>query len=229
MYGYCGTSVLVEKGLDGADNYFLKQKLSPIEILYFVKNAARSIADVHSIVHDNSNITALIHGDVRPWNFLIMNNTKNGQKDIQLYDFNLAKYRGFYNDTGEICQKEHRSCNPNKSPEECSGSKISEKIDIYGLGNFIYFLLTHKALYSFPITNKWLRKRLVRNGIKPMLPSNIRHSHDPSIICMRNMMNKCTSFFPDDRPSAKEIADELDEAYNKISQQIEKKMNRLIS
>ena len=111
MYGYCGTSILVEKGLDGADNYFLKEKLSPIEIFYFIKNAARSIADVHSIVHDNSNITALIHADVRPWNFLIMNNTNNGRKEIKLHDFNLAKYRGFFNDTGEICQKEHPSCN----------------------------------------------------------------------------------------------------------------------
>ena len=85
-------------------------------------------------------------------------------------------------------------------------------------------MLTRKRLFRFCLLkNKWIRKRLVKHGIKPLLPTNVRYSHDPSIICMRNMMNKCKSFNPDDRPSAKEVADELDEAYSRISQQITKR------
>ena len=114
MYGYCGTSILVEKGYDGADNYFLKQNVSSTELLYFVKKAARSIAHVHSITHENSTISAIIHADVRPWNFLIMN--ENGRMGIKLHDFNYAKLRGFYNDTGEICQKQKKSCNRVSKP-----------------------------------------------------------------------------------------------------------------
>ena len=53
-----------------------------------------------------------------------------------------------------------------------------------------------------------------------MLPAKIRNSHDPSIICLRHMMNKCTSYYANDRPTAKEVADELDDAYRRISNEV---------
>ena len=122
MYGYCSIAVLNEKGAEGADSYFLHKKqrdtLTSYDKLYFAKNAARGIADVHSVIDVNTGESTMVHGDVRPWNFMIVNNDNddNNKKkkmnmDIKVHDFNAVKFRGYYNDTGAVCQSQSYNCN----------------------------------------------------------------------------------------------------------------------
>ena len=40
-----------------------------------------------------------------------MNNNDDGSKEIKSYDFNYAKFSGFYDNIGEIFQKEIPNCN----------------------------------------------------------------------------------------------------------------------
>jgi len=186
--------------------------MSPYDKLYFAKNAARGIADVHGVKSKRGDST-MVHGDVRPWNFMMVNKDKG--VDIKVHDFNAVRFRGYYNDTGVACQRLTYNCNRNKPPEQCiEGSPQSEKMDVHGLGNFLFFLLTYNLPYYTYGVSKHLREELVKRGYKPRLSKELMKSEDPAIVVIREMMYKCIEFEGEDRPDAAHVADAFEKVYS---------------
>jgi hypothetical protein len=109
--------------------------------------------------HDPCNST-VVHNDMGPSNFLV---AKNGR--VKLSDFNLSVLQ-YWNTTtkGDTSsnQHQHEQCgfrHAHKcgvhgamvSPESClESTSLTEKIDVYGLGSIIFFILTQGHVpYAF--------------------------------------------------------------------------------
>jgi len=97
-----------------------------------------------------------------------------------------------------------------RSPEECLGLPITEKIDVYSLGHMFYIFLMELEPYFYPerIPDRNVDKLIVQ-GIHPKLDSSIANSDDPAIVAIRSAMEQCYTYDPKDRPSASQIAEYL--------------------
>ena len=95
-----------------------------------------------------------------------------------------------------------------RSPEECKGLKLTPKIDVYALGSVLYKILTGETPYHYPyVLPNDVVHELVKNGTPPTIPKQIVKSYDPIIVGIVDIMNKCHSLNPDDRPSSRYVAD----------------------
>merc|ERR1712129_421650 len=224
IYGFCGSSTILEMGYMGADEFVKEKYLNPVELLDFTAEAATALADVHSIKEEG--VHALIHGDTRPWNFLVSRNPNDKKYHVKIHDFDQAKMLKWNKQAKKPCGFYMYWCNRNRSPEECKrGEVLNEKIDVYGLGNFIYFLLTKKL--PFQGYNSTQIEQKLLNGIIPPYPKHMvrfRQENDTNkkeifkraIAEMQKFMKLCFTFNPSKRPNAKEISGQLTLASDKM-------------
>jgi len=203
VYGYCGFSTMNKMASGSFEDFIRKGKLSDIGKLYYARGAATAVADAHSIDGDGKNVT-LIHRDVRPSNFLMKDD------NVVIHDFNLARFPMWNVNTSSPCGFLKPECTEYRSPEECMGRPLTEKLDIYSLGNIFYFILTKKRPYTYPRTlREKVYEKLIVNGVSPVLPPKIEENSDPAIVAIIKAMKDCYAYDPSDRPSAREISDEL--------------------
>ena len=95
---------------------------------------------------------------------------------------------------------------------------LTEKVDVYSLGNILWTLLTNKPPWSKNKDSEVvdaLRQRVAK-GEMPPLPSKIVNSTDLSIVAIRNAMFKCLRLDPEDRASAGEVAHDLKIAIEEV-------------
>lgn len=191
-----------------------------------------------------SNAT-LVHYDLNPRNIAIV---KRGKP--KLNDFNVAEFLtwdtrsnektcGF---TGrfkepwwrapEEMQRFHHSDTTNDSNNQnqdqvvsasaavVSSPRLTEKVDIYSLGNILWDILTtHSPRGKM---NKELEagvRPLVARGELPSWPSDFNKTKllvDPALMAIEKAMMKCLRVKPEDRPTAGEIAHELSEAIDNL-------------
>jgi hypothetical protein len=59
----------------------------------------------------------------------------------------------------------------------------------------------------------------VQRGELPFIPDHVRNSDNPEIIAIRDIMLKCYTFDPTERPSARYIADTLDGKLNDLKRE----------
>lgn len=87
---------------------------------------------------------------------------------------------------------------------------MSEKVDVFALGAMIYFVMTggHHPYKSEHLSITATFKRVAK-GIKAKIPSKVKHSKDPAIRTLVEAFEECQTFFPDKRPSARDIANKL--------------------
>lgn len=99
---------------------------------------------------------------------------------------------------------------------------LSEKVDIYSLGNTLFVLLTgleprgkeHKQQRLKQVSN------LVAKGEYPQFPLEYKSSTDPAVAAIRKAIISCWEPNPNLRPSAMEIASTLFLALDQIKQQL---------
>ena len=99
---------------------------------------------------------------------------------------------------------------------------LSEKVDIYSLGNTLFVLLTgleprgkeHKQRRLKQVSN------LVAEGEYPQFPLEYESSTDPAVVAIRQAILSCWQHNPSLRPSAMEIATRLFLALDQIKQQM---------
>jgi len=156
-------------------------------------------------------------------------------------------------DTGERCSKEvfwlhcgfsnsvsyclsrcdnDRPIHQWRAPEETrveglpSPKPLTEKVDIYSLGNIFYRLMTgHDPWVEYRNKHKQIdddSKRQIEKvklkGIAPMLPDGAEQTKNVALIGIRNVMKKCFRANPEERPTAGEIVKELQDRVEYIEE-----------
>jgi len=221
IYSFCGFSAINEfAGYDSKPLNKLSNSTAPKTKLKYSRDIAHALTDMHNI--QGLHKATFVHRDLGPSNVMIV----KGQ--IKIYDFNeaymlkwdtITNSPCFYSDF--ICGLDGRRSDI-RSPEECLGKQITEKIDIYAMGALFFFILTKKRAYHFNPNStensiEWFRN-LVTSNNPPLLPSYVEASNDPAINVIRTAMKQTMSFDPIKRPSAIHVANYLDQKLKELVQ-----------
>mmetsp|Transcript_42094 Transcript_42094/g.75942 ORF Transcript_42094/g.75942 Transcript_42094/m.75942 type:complete len:583 (-) Transcript_42094:22-1770(-) len=249
IYGYCGQSALTELAFleKGVDNlYRLSVSLRGNDTPYVLKSKLQiaamtslGVAHIHNAGLDNdgaersgNNPPAIAHYDINPRNIII---SKSGKPKVN--DFNVAEFLTWDPATKsqQRCGFESRLHEPWwRAPEEMilyaniTGNKmievypktmLSEKVDVYSLGNTLFVLLTgmeprgkeHKAQRFKNVSN------IVAHGEYPSF-GKYSNSTDPAVEAIRQAILLCLQPDPNIRTSAMEIAKRLLAALDQIKQ-----------
>jgi serine/threonine protein kinase len=235
IYGYCAQSCLNEKldhTLVNHLSHLKKKNVMPAMVtLRLARDAALALRDVHSVDYDTTGYVTIIHKDVTHRNYLI---SSDGQT-LKISDFNLALFplwdsnspvmNGTTQAQGALtpCGIRKNDCTTYRSPEECRGDVLDEKIDLYMLGNTLYFMLTKKQ----PLWRVRLAaaKRRIEAGETSVIPQqylddntsdDTDHTVDPAHRLLVQVIQQCWTMNPQDRPSAHEVATILSEGYDAL-------------
>ncbi len=152
------------------------QSLSPLEVAYFIRQAAAALACAHR--HQ------IIHQDVKPSNFLIRSNETHPQlPDLLLADFGVAK---FTSASASVSQSS-RGTPTYMAPEQWSGQPVAAS-DQYALAIMTYQLLTG----SLPFQGRQEQVMFMHFSVQPPPPSvlNARILKDVDTVILRALAKK---------------------------------------
>lgn len=214
IYSFCGLSTINELATDGdlVKHMSSSKIVSPREKLKYAKDIAHAISDLQTL-DDGKNAT-IVHRDLGPANVMLSDGI------AKIIDFNAAfiikEDQYTHSSCGfrqEICGADGRRADT-RSPEECLGSDLTEKIDTYGMGTLFFYLLTNTRVYHCDPNGKnnnndWYRSRLT-SGIGPLLPKHIEKHPSKAIQTIKKAMRYALTFDPEKRPSARMILNFLE-------------------
>lgn len=183
IFGYCGASVLVEKGVPVArqivpsyrvmsreelvernkDELQPANDLTPEERIYIALAMAESIALLHG--HPEGPI---VNNDLSLFQWLW---DKDG--NLKLNDFNKAKILQWNPTENVTCGPYNRYKDEYRSPEEFEGVYVDEMSETHGFGKVLYSLLTGLSPY-FWIDDESDRKEAVIAGEYPPIDDRYR-------------------------------------------------------
>jgi len=195
------------------------------------KKKKKNVVEKSRVVSSNA---TLVHYDLNPRNIAIV---KRGKP--KLNDFNVAEFltwdtrsnnktcgfAGRFKEPWWRAPEEMQRFHPNNNQGEASGAvsvtpRLTEKVDIYSLGNILWDILTtHSPRGKM---NKELEagvRPLVARGELPSWPSDFNKTKllvDPALMAIEKAMMKCLRVKPEDRPTAGEVAYELSEAIDNL-------------
>lgn len=237
MYGFCGLTVVTEYAPFELSEVALR--LNSTERLNMARKVAQGVSDIHHSIrgddHDSGasgvefdaaqgNLhrtrTSLVHNDLNLANLRV---SQDGSRPV-LNDFNIAVLLMKHNETGETCPFASRFPNPQwRSPEEqvysqeetdLSPPVVTEKIDVYALGNVLYRLVVGASPWKAPGSQKLsaeekmsVARRKRELGETPPIPPEVQlmADTDPAVRVMLEAMHQTYRFRPEDRPTAKEV------------------------
>lgn len=130
----------------------------------------------------------LIHRDLKPQNILF---GKDGL--IRISDFGIAKFMT----TEDQSMTFGIGTQKFMAPEILNEKDYNEKVDVYSFGVLLFFILSGGEMPAITIIQ-------VGNGMKAPIPSSFTHFS-------QNLINKCWNTDPNERPTFKEICEELEE------------------
>jgi serine/threonine protein kinase len=235
VFGYCGQSALNElanniraTSLDKLDRRFMggkRRKGISSAVLLLKLRLATSIAVGVSHVHEvkvediNSGLSfpaGMVHCDLNPYNIAI---TRGGKP--KLNDFNLAEFLRYDPITNERCGFQSRHHEPRwRAPEEMDLSHktiVNEKVDIYALGNILFYILTLNLPHGKMQSDRMNEVRVaVKAGVRPGLSKMYKTSKDPIVLAFKEAMDMCFQPNPALRATARQVADRLFETLAEI-------------
>ncbi|KAL3903565.1 MAG: hypothetical protein SGILL_010398, partial [Bacillariaceae sp.] len=153
VYGYCGTSVLVETmaseiayskiilgdglasqaELDKLDGVYPKNNLTNSEKLQLSLSMAESLVDLHEFREGG----LVVHSDIHIEQWLVA-----PDKTLKLNDFNNGHVMRYDLKRQEYCTRHSMYGGTWRAPEEYDGGAQDETKDTYAFGNGIYAMLT---------------------------------------------------------------------------------------
>ena len=214
LYGFCALSSIGEFAGNSLSSA-LRDSDSERK-LGLATDIAQGFADLHGVEKDERIGLGIVHNDISSSNFVLA----NPDGPVKLNDFNAAKVQCWRNQDKGSCgyySSEKfgggRRRIDVRAPEELLGGNVlTEKIDVYGLGSILYFILTDgKRMYSLEdheLNDEEKRDRIL-SSVPPTMPTNITNTASRSIRTMRLAMEKALQIDPLDRPSAQELAEIL--------------------
>ncbi|KAL7463286.1 hypothetical protein ACHAXS_003660 [Conticribra weissflogii] len=239
IYGYCGQSAVNELANFGIEGLSSLEKISrqfrgliKIEPISKIKlqlaaMVSTGVSHVHSIDYpdhgDNStgkSNATMVHYDLNPRNIAII---ERGRP--KLNDFNVAEFMMWNPNTQRPCGFRGRFREPWwRAPEEMhyhqtgyEPQPLTEKVDIYALGNILFHILTTHSPRGKMTSDlqEGVRPKVAR-GELPVLPPEFQQTKDPALVAIREAMHKCLRAEPEERPTAGEIAEELNRAIDNL-------------
>ena len=98
-------------------------------------------------------------------------------------------------------------CRQFRAPEEYKVEALSEKVDVFSLGNIIYSIIT--GIYPFAKKEYSMRetKKRVKNGEKPPLKATYRESDNPIDRVLLKAMDMSLIYRWQDRARAYDVHD----------------------
>uniref|UniRef100_A0A6U5LPY7 non-specific serine/threonine protein kinase n=1 Tax=Corethron hystrix TaxID=216773 RepID=A0A6U5LPY7_9STRA len=177
---------------------------------------ALAVSDLQNV--DGLDRPTIIHRDISLVNYVIVKGR------MKLNDFNGSYMIKWDKERDQPCNiRDHQFCGYDgrrvdaRSPEECLDNPLSAKLDVYGLGFVLFNLLTGKRPYHLEPGNKTLTnddyRQLIVNDIPPSLSNKIEDSKDSATIAVKTAIRMAMTHFPQERPTAKAIADYLITSY----------------
>jgi serine/threonine protein kinase len=232
IYGYCGQSALNELAdfgdgkratLDKALRSISDSPNDPDLKLLKINLAASiaaGVAHIHEI--DGDGRPSMVHYDLNPHNVAVVTMGKP-----KLNDFNTAEFLHWNPKTNESCGFPSRLHEPWwRAPEEVVLNQedrplLNEKVDVYALGNLIFYILTLQ--HARGLKNKKERlvevREQVARGEPPILEEAYAKSNDPVVKAFREAMKLCFEPDPKNRGSAREVTDILLTALSNLKYQ----------
>lgn len=211
---FCGQSVVTEYAR--RDGLFVRQriarhKIPPSRRLQIARDLAQGLHQIHN--------RSIAHGDIKLVNAVFVNGRPKWN------DFNFAVFLnrrpcdgidGPASATPAVSNNGIWRC-PEELPE---GAMILQydKCDIYMFGNFLFELLTGQEPWHYDtlFENDEAKIRQAKlQGAQPFIPEGIIDEHDGDSVSkatmslLRNAMNWCFQFHPNDRPTALQLVDFL--------------------
>lgn len=215
IFGFCGHSVMSEFA-DGSRVGELadKARKKPMERLRIARDIAAGLADVHGIDGDGN--ATFVHLDINPANVVSVDGT------LKLNDFNIGILLRWNTTSNTQCGFPTQYPNPQwRSPEEANLSQhLTEKVDVFSMGHIFFRLICgHEPWNKLEDGGKPSKEEVnekVQQGILPQMPDSVTFTDDKEVIAIRDAMLKCYAFDPEERPTSREIANELEAAFKKL-------------
>lgn len=228
IYGFCGLSILSEffphgdienKAVTGSgylltDKEQQKQKsdlnsyndLSSEQKLVMSLQMAEAVADLHG-----DSFGVIVHQDIQLSQFLV----NSDSTVVKLNDFNRAEFMLWDDKKKEYCKYNEGEGNGNwRSPEEYFDHDLNQQVDVFSLGNNMYSLLTGLWIFYDEDDSEKVKKR-VKAGQKPYIDPRYKE-RSLAEAKLADIIDKCHSYYPEDRPSVFEIVKILRDALKEI-------------
>lgn len=214
-YGFCGFDVLTPYADGGTLSSKLhawqrkKIKLSSKRRLQLAFEAAAGLAAVHDI--DGEGLSSVAHGDLKGGQYLFLNGT------MVLGDFNRGRFIRRNSTAPDTACPYTIGKNDAafRSPEEyVKHSLQTAAIDVYALGSLLYEMLTGKEVWYDEHTKT--AQKLIREGELPEIDEKFLKSENPVDVALREAIDMCYKFNPEDRAKPGEVAAFLEKAYLKL-------------
>ncbi|GMF39170.1 unnamed protein product [Phytophthora lilii] len=201
LVGWCKTTVVVDYIPHQLDTLLFEsdEPVSVHRALKLARDAARGVAQLH-----NAPGGPFVHADLQARQFLI---DANGT--LKLNDFNRVKYTGprLVNGvpTSEKCTFETSVAKGKwRSPEEYQHMRLDEKLDIYSLSLVLWAM--RARVKPFTMLEREEVYKQVPTGVRPSLEEMGDYPQQ-----MQDLIVRGWDTDPKKRPTAKEMADEIDQ------------------
>jgi serine/threonine-protein kinase len=131
-------------------------KFSLARTIHVVRQLAGALGAAHDI--------GIVHRDLKPDNVQLVE--RGGQKDfVKVLDFGIAKVGG---STSKLTQAGQVFGTPHyMSPEQCAGTNVDQRTDIYAVGVMLYEMACNKVPFDADNLMGILTKHLYENPIAP--------------------------------------------------------------
>lgn len=211
-YMFCGQTVLTEFADGDARNMVKQEHLTSTDRLILGLNLTSGLADIHGIDYPDGSNATFAHNDINPANIVHINST------IRFNDFNIGYAIRWNKRTNSACHFPPLFQNSIwRSPEEAfNTSLISEKADVFSIGNILFQALTTREPF------KWLEPHgrptydqighSKRHGQLPFFPTKFTNSKDPATLSLYLATLASYTFNPTLRPSARQLATMIQQA-----------------
>lgn len=170
-----------------------------MEIAY---NVSLSVHDAHHF--DSEGRATMAHTDIKTDQFIFQDGY------YKLSDFNRVRFLSWNPKTRNKCKfTVGKNGGEYRAPEEYAYKEENEKVDVYSLGNVLYFLLTREEVWK-GFSNKQVYD-LVMKGKRPLFPDSMKESEGIFETYMIKAIEAAWIHKPDQRPGALEVAKIIEE------------------